>query len=166
MDGKATAHVNYTNLIFCLALLFLLVQAAKTEKKTWKIFLVHFYMSLGCCFAFAWSVSGTHQERQKKKLLTGWYGWSKILIDQTAILSFHSANNFSPLSFPNSSSATRCLSWWISLENLLKIEPLILWEDVGKEIWKDEMCVSETFRWLNAQEQDDERATGWRFIAL
>lgn len=68
--GKATAHVNYTNLIFCSALssffFFPSRLSAQEGKKVWKYFLVHFYMSLERCFAFAWSVSGTHQERQNE----------------------------------------------------------------------------------------------------
>lgn len=124
--GKATAYVNYTNLILL---------PAKARKNCWKIFLVHFTCLSISFFCFLVLIS-----RGEKIAL---HGWSKILIDQTAIPS--PVRRF--LTF---------LSWWISLGNLLKIKSLI---SLGER--KDEMCVSETLRIVKWPEQDDER---WKKI--
>lgn len=71
---------------------FFFCRLATAEKKCWKIFLVHFTCLSFRVFVFlvvdrfAWYSSDEGERRAEKNWLSGGHGWSKILIDQTAIL--------------------------------------------------------------------------------
>lgn len=73
-SGKATAYVNYTNFVFL--------------SSQQKIFLVHFTCLSVSIFFFSFlfvflSIAFWYSSGDEKKLFSTWYGWSKVLIDQT-----------------------------------------------------------------------------------
>lgn len=130
MADVKTANVNYTNSIFSFFV------------RTEKIFLVHFTCFVR--FPSCWSLSGTHQEREKIVFRMG-TGGLRVLIDQSEKSPF--ANIFFNHLVPGRDE------FLVKFIKNRAINFIIMPRSVFQRL-----------KWLNDQQQDDERSErdSWR----